>query len=71
MPKVVSYGLVDGRPAGGTLALVRLISRGKEILTVTPVGVYENIIDAVDAFYNHGWARWYVKEPLPEAEDDQ
>jgi hypothetical protein len=31
------------------------------------VGVFEHLIDALDAFYNYGHARWYVREPLEKS----
>lgn len=69
MPKVYSYGLVDARAAGGTLSVVRLTTRGREVLDVKVCGIYQDILDATDAFYNHGWARWYVREPMPEGDE--
>ena len=63
MPRVTSYGLTDARAAGGKLALIRLTSRGKEILDTDVVGIFDNIGDAVDAVYNYAHARWYVREP--------
>lgn len=70
LPKVYSYGLVDARPAGGTLSLVRLTTRGKEVADVQVCGIYDDIISAIDAYYNHAHARWYVREPMPEGPED-
>lgn len=64
LPRVISYGLVDARAAGGTLALVRLTTRGELVVENAVVGVYENILDAIDAMYNHLHARWYTRDPL-------
>ena len=64
LPRVISYALVDARKAGGTLALVRLTTRGKEVVENDVVGVFEHLIDALDAYYNYGHARWYVGDPL-------
>lgn len=66
LPKVISYGLVDARAAGGTLALVRLTTRGQVVESSDVVTVYENILDAIDGMYNHLHARWYVREPLED-----